>query len=223
MQPLNFEQELKKRADEFTLQPSENVWQGVASQASLAGNVGSAFSWVKFSLNLLLPAVIMVGSGLALNQINGDTTAKTLSHNLTSDNSMGFASTSVAVDVVGNSFDDQNENVSLTENVDKADLINGANVIHEKPVLMTSHNAKAISKLNDSEAKPSNDSELFSKNSNHNATKSEVKLSEEEIRNLELETKMLSRIKGKRTDFKFNTSAFSKGLDQQKKTNRNKW
>ena len=71
--PFNssFEEQLRNKAENFSLQPSSKVWEGVSSQLQedlIAG--GSSLSVVTSSsflsnwmLNILIPAVVLVGSG----------------------------------------------------------------------------------------------------------------------------------------------------------------
>ena len=71
--PLNnsWEAQLKSKADNFSIKPSAKVWEGVSSQleedaivvgSNLASSNGSSF-FSNWMLNILIPAVVLVGSG----------------------------------------------------------------------------------------------------------------------------------------------------------------
>ncbi len=71
--PLNnsWEEQLKNKAENFSIKPSAKVWEGVSNQleediiaggSNLASGASSSFlsNWM---LNILIPAVVLVGSG----------------------------------------------------------------------------------------------------------------------------------------------------------------
>ena len=145
----SFEEQLKQKAENFSIKPSAKVWEGVSNQleedvivgSNIAAGTGSSF-FSNWMLNILIPAVVLISSGTIFyfNANKGNTNSASTNLNLVKDNSAiaadankasQLSSVTSVVDNSASNIVNTNHELITSRNEGNSEAVSGKNAIEQ--------------------------------------------------------------------------------------------
>ena len=155
----SFEEQLKQKAENFSIKPSAKVWEGVSNQleedvivgSNIAAGTGSSF-FSNWMLNILIPAVVLISSGTifyfnankgntnSTNELDNNSNSASTNLNLVKDNSAiaadankasQLSSVTSVVDNSASNIVNTNHELITSRNEGNSEAVSGKNAIEQ--------------------------------------------------------------------------------------------